>query len=164
MLRTHRRYLGYVVRHKLYVFRACRRLGVPWWLGALHDLSKFRPDEWGPYARHFYSIDHPGDAELARRRRAFDEAWLRHIHRNRHHPQHWILRTDEDGIALLKMPERYAREMVADWAGAGMAIHGHGWDRAGEECRRWWAANKDRSGYAMHPDTLALVERLLLTL
>ena len=51
--------------------------------------------------------------------------------------------------------------MVADGRGAGRAISGHGGDRAPEEWRAWWAANKDRSGYATHPRTRALVERLL---
>lgn len=155
----HYRYARYVARHKRFVFQASRRLDVPL-LGVLHDLSKLRPDEWRPYAESFYG-PWPYAERPAAVKRAFDVAWLAHIHRNRHHPAHWVLRNDTDGVALLKMPERYVREMVADWVGAGMAIKGHGWDRAGEATRGWWAANKDRSGYAMHPDTLALVERLL---
>lgn len=155
----HWRYLRYVWRHKVAVYRAARHLRVPW-LGLVHDLSKFHPDEWGPYAASFYGPwsykDRPPAVVLA-----FDRAWLAHIHRNRHHPAHWVLRNDTDGVTLLEMPERYVREMVADWLGAGMAIKGHGWDRAPAECRSWWEANKDRSGYAMHPATRALVERLL---
>lgn len=152
-LRAHWRYAVFLARHKWFVFRACRRLGVSW-LGVLHDLSKLRPDEWGPYADYFYG-GHDG------RRDAFDRAWLLHIHRNRHHPQFWVLRNDTDGVSLLEMPERYVREMVADWLGAGMAIKGHGWDRAPAECYAWWKENRDRSEYAMHLATRDLVEKLL---
>ena len=176
-IRMHWRYARYVWRHKVFVFRACRRLGVPW-LGVLHDLSKLRPDEWNPYVAHFYGGPHrpwthtsgyektyfprlawASSAEGVQE--AFDLAWLAHIHRNRHHPQYWVLRQDTDGVACLPMPERYIREMVADWLGAGMAIKGHGWDRAPAECRAWWAANKARSGYALHPATRRRVEQLL---
>jgi Family of unknown function (DUF5662) len=159
-LRAHLGYARYVARHKVCVFRAARHLGVPW-LGLVHDLSKLRPDEWGAYARWFYARPPEGGAAHAAAKGAFDRAWLAHIHRNKHHPQFWVLRQDEDGVVCLEVPENYVREMVADWMGAGMAVKGHGWDRAPEECRAWWAANKDRSGYAMHPRTRALVERLL---
>jgi hypothetical protein len=148
------------------------------WLGVLHDLSKLRPDELAPYAVWFYGgphrpwerfsgyekVYHHGAAwglSAEGRKAAFDRAWLAHLHRNRHHPQHWLLRQDTDGDVYLEMPEKYAREMVADWLGAGMAIKGHGWDRAPAECREWWAANRDRPGYGMHPRTRALVETLL---
>src|SRR4030095_1085487 len=97
MLGRHWAYLRYVARHKWFVFVAGCRLGIPW-LALLHDNSKLLPDEWFGYARHFYhpdgsprtwqaadgfSQDQPDDD-------AFDRAWLTHIRRNRHHPQHWV--------------------------------------------------------------------------
>lgn len=150
------KYLRYLARHKWFVFLACCKLGVPW-LGVLHDLSKFLPDEFVAYARYFYGRPPGGSPE----RDAFDRAWLLHIHRNRHHPQFWVLRNDTDGVTLLEMPQRYVREMVADWIGAGMAIRGHGWEQAPGRTREWWATNNGRSGYRMHKATLAQVERLL---
>lgn len=53
----------------------------------------------------------------------------------------------------LQMPEHFVREMVADWAGAGRAITGR-WEVAD-----WYAKNKGKM--LLHPQTLALVERLL---
>lgn len=53
----------------------------------------------------------------------------------------------------LEMPERYAREMVADWMGAGRAITGR-WEVA-----EWYA--KTRQHIILHPETRALVERLI---
>ncbi len=46
-------YFWYVVRHKWYVFLACRAEGL-YWRGLIHDWSKFRPSEFFPYTEHFY--------------------------------------------------------------------------------------------------------------
>lgn len=50
----------------------------------------------------------------------------------------------------LPMPERYAREMVADWMGAGRAITGE-W-----KTPKWYWEN--RHNMVLHPDTRAYVE------
>ena len=47
------KYLKAVLKHKWFVFIECRKLGIPW-LGVIHDLSKFLPSEFIPYARYFY--------------------------------------------------------------------------------------------------------------
>jgi hypothetical protein len=53
----------------------------------------------------------------------------------------------------LPMPEHYAREMVADWLGAGRAITGK-W-----EAKEWYQKNKN--AIILHPTTRAFVENLL---
>lgn len=53
----------------------------------------------------------------------------------------------------LPMPEIYVREMVADWMGAGRAIHGH-W-----EIQEWY--DKNRQMIVLHPQTRTLVESIL---
>lgn len=137
------KYLKYVLRHKWYVFIECCKLGIPI-RGILHDLSKFRPSEFIPYARYFYGkwmkeAEWHGDVrnyvpwkytEMGVKA-AFDKAWLLHQKRNPHHWQFWILKYDSDGIKILAMPDKYRKEMIADWIGAGLAITGkrdiHGW-------------------------------------
>ena len=47
------KYLSYVLRHRWFVFIECCKLGIPW-RGLVHDLSKFIPSEFIPYARYFY--------------------------------------------------------------------------------------------------------------
>ncbi len=147
-MRMHLRYLRYILRHKWYVFVDCCRLGIPW-LGIIHDLSKFLPDEWFPYARYFYGkYPHVWEIQPAEWRfvtrsqedveTVFDVAWLEHIHRNRHHPQHWVLREDSGALKLLDMPERYLYEMVADWDGAGRALGN------ADSVAEWYAKNRDR--------------------
>jgi len=175
-MRKHWRYAVYIYRHKLFVYRAGRTLGLWPWQLLRHDLSKLKPDEWVPYAENFYGGPHRPwsevngyekthyfDAAWARSREgvsaAFDAAWLRHQHRNPHHWQHWCLREDDGELKVVAMPDRYRREMVADWMGAGMAIKGHGLERALPETRAWWERNRDK--ILLHPDTRAWVERQL---
>lgn len=157
---SHLRYFWYVVRHKWYVWRGCRYLGVPIWQALIHDWSKFLPDEWFPYVAHFYgqqpasSGTTTGYTRDLKKEPPFELAWCLHQRRNPHHWQFWVLYTDREPSRwrTLPMPERYAREMVADWWGAGMAqgkLDVQGWyDRHREDC-------------LLHPDTRVLVEQLL---
>ena len=161
MIGRYRAYLGYVLRHKRYVFQAARELGIPL-RGLLHDLSKFRPSELLPYARYFYE---PDGSPLTRRDEtgyyqaarsgddAFDVAWMLHQHRNPHHWQYWVLPLDDGGLRALPMPQEYIREMVADWRGAGIA-QGHG-----DDVLPWYRAHKDQM--VLHPITRMMVEALI---
>jgi hypothetical protein len=125
-------------------------LGIPW-LGLIHDWSKFRPDEWFPYAFHFYGPDsHHGGGSHAPVRdetgyykptdtgdSVFDFAWLLHQKRNKHHWQWWVLPEDNGGLKTITMPIKYMKEMVADWRGAGRA-------QGKPDTLAWYAKNKDK--------------------
>lgn len=131
--------LKYLSRHKWFVFRAGLWTKAPLLSLIIHDWSKLLPSEWFPYAEHFFSnkeegayFHQPGDPQKIR----FDTAWLKHLHRNPHHWQHWILQNDEDGLKILDMPDKYIREMVADWLGAGRVQTGK-WG-----VREWYAKNR----------------------
>ena len=168
-MKKHWQYLRYVLRHKWYVFQYGWQLGIPW-LALLHDNSKFLPAEWFPYAEYFYGGPHQPWSEisgyekynyfeLARKRskegvkEAFDLAWLHHQKRNKHHWQWWVLQNDEDGVLALPMPDRYRREMLADWRGAGRAITGV------ENALGWYGDNKDKM--VLHPETRRWIEEQL---
>lgn len=168
-LRTHARYLRYVLLHKWWVLRWGLRLKVPLGQLLVHDMSKFSRAEWGPYARWFYTrapdgrewyvvykeamSGHPGCVSephwTARHLKAdFDEAWKHHWEENLHHAECWA-----NGLnSPIKMPEVHAREMVADWCGAGYA-------KGKRDIRAWY--EKARDGMRLHPDTRVLVESLL---
>lgn len=47
----------------------------------------------------------------------FNYAWLRHIHMNPHHWQHWVLINDDptEGEKIMDMPYVYVVEMICDW-------------------------------------------------
>lgn len=162
-------YLRYVLRHKRFVFEEGRRLGVPLWNLVWHDWTKFLPSEWTPYVDYFYRkyrYASWGDVPFAcpnrlalregvktERDAAFDRAWNLHQKRNRHHWQAHILHRDDGTVEALPMPDVDMREMVADWAGAGRAIHGK------REVAAWYGKNKGKM--VLHPATRARVELLL---
>lgn len=157
----HWQYFKYVLIHKWYVFVWCCHYRIPL-AGIVHDWSKFRLSEWGPYADFFYGgpwpEHHYGDWRYllgdkftqAWAQRRFDVAWNHHQKRNPHHYQYWILHEDSGAVACLPMPDRYRREMLADWRGAGMAINGK------DDTRNWYL--KNRTNMLMHPDTRHWVE------
>lgn len=150
-MKAHWKYLKYVLKHKLFVYQEGRLLGVGRWQLLRHDLSKFLPSEWWPYVAYFYG---PTPIDAHARQNAFDAAWLKHIHRNPHHHQYYVLREDSGVIKALEMPDEYLREMVADWAGAGRAIHGKC------EVAEWYTRNADKM--ILHDTTRQRVERMIL--
>lgn len=151
-LLPHLRYLRYVLVHKWFVFRACLWLGVPLWQALIHDWTKFTPAEWGAYVRRFGAgrgSQWTSDADPAE----FHMAWKHHWTHNPHHWEYWLPEPVCDTlVAPLPMPERYVREMVADWYGAGMA-------QGKPDIRGWYETHKDKR--LLHPQTTARVEALL---
>jgi hypothetical protein len=150
-------YGRYLARHKWFVFVAGLKTKAPLWRLIIHDWSKLGRLEWCAYRDFFYGFEiNPVMTVLIKeRRRVFDVAWLHHIHLNKHHwNHHCIVDGDErETLKVLKMPEKYVREMVADWAGAGRAITGK-W-----EVKEWYETKKEQ--ILLHPDTRVLVEKLL---
>ena len=149
------KYLRYLLRHRFWVLWYCIGAGIVW-RGLTHDLSKFRPSEFIPYARHqfnrtktgYYKPTDTGDA-------AFDFAWLLHQKRNRHHWQWWILPEDEGGVKVLKMPYRDIEEMLCDWKGAARAqgVKNH------RDVGPWYETNKRKM--QLNAGTRLVVEALI---
>lgn len=101
---TYLKYLWYVLKHKWYVFLECAKEGIIW-RGITHDLSKFKIDEFVPYAEYFYGNGN---------KKPFEMAWNRHKRRNSHHPEHWVIEK-EGYLAARKMPKKDRLEMLCDW-------------------------------------------------
>ena len=166
-------YLAYVVRHKWYVSVECFKAGILW-RGLMHDMSKFRPSEFFPYARYFYNRD--GTRRDRRDKsgyykptdsgdQAFDHAWFLHQKRNQHHWQWWIFPDDGPGyspwkpgedtvykLKILPMSAAARKEMQCDWVGAGKAQGSLG-------VKDWYAKNRDK--IILHPDTRKAVDQWL---
>lgn len=158
-------YLKQVLRHKWFTFLECRKLEIPL-LGLVHDWTKFLLSEFVPYARHFYG-NYPDRHENAwvsayytgptkqSVKCQFDEAWLHHQKRNKHHWQYWVLIEDDSGIMGRKglpMPDRYRCEMLADWRGAGRAY-------GNPDTKAWYLKHRDRM--LLHSETRAWLEWML---
>lgn len=107
-------YFKYVMEHKKNVFIECWKEGL--YLHAFtHDLSKFSPKEFIPYANWFYDDlgvkhkDFTGDYDQLTHdylEEEFKKAWEHHYKNNKHHWNYWI---GQD------MPEAYIRQMICDW-------------------------------------------------
>lgn len=155
----HLRYLWYVLKHKAYVLWAGLVLGVPLWQLLIHDLSKFSRTEWSPYVNRFFGPNayRPAAGSTGYRHKpgddpAFDAAWEHHWRNNPHHWNYWNDAMWGDA-APLRMPERYAREMVSDWYGAGMA-------QGKPDIAAWYESSK--AHIILHPYTRAQIEALLV--
>lgn len=144
-------YLAYLERHRKFVLEAAIVLGVPE-RGLSHDLSKYEPDEFGPYAEYFYGGYERGSVPPDVQE-GFDYAWLLHQKRNDHHWQYWVLHEDDGATKVLPMSDGARREMLADWRGAGMAITGQ------DNTAEWY--RKTKPNRLLHPETLAWVEQEL---
>jgi len=146
-MRRHWQYFRYVIRHKWFVFVAGLSLRVPLLQLVFHDWHKFMLREWFPYARAFYAPDGSKQYALGD---DFTVAWNHHQKQGKHHWQYWLITWDHGGTEAIAMPDRYRREMLADWVGAGRAITGKNntWE--------WYDANKDK--IILHPDTREWVE------
>lgn len=142
-------------QHKKYVLEAGLLVGgIPEEQLFNHDASKFTEAEYPHYARQFHGDK--GDPH------GFAMAWLHHIHHNPHHWQHWVF---PDGYApagsrseggVMPMPERYLREMVADWLGASLA-YTDSWDMS-----PW--LNRHLAEMKLHSETRTMLMEVLISL
>lgn len=82
-----------------------------WQIILKHDASKSDSEEYDAYDNYFY-----GNKSFENTQN-FNLAWLRHIHVNPHHWQHWVLINDDpkQGTICLDMPYNYIIEMICDW-------------------------------------------------
>ena len=159
------RYLRYVLVHKWFVMIECFKRGL-FWRGLVHDLSKLRPSELFPYARHFYG----GEPQVRDRTGyykptdtgdpAFDAAWFWHQKRNDHHwqwwtmpdepPRHWSRTAPGQAPSKVFPMSAAARaEMLCDWKGAGRA-------QGTPDVGAWYRVNVGKM--LLHPETSRWIE------
>jgi hypothetical protein len=154
-MRATARYLWLTVKHKAFVaYAGLRWAGASPWLLLIHDWSKFTLSEAPHYGRQFFGDK--GDPE------GFAAAWLHHQNHNPHHWEYWIPRTGHNrgpsgDNAPLPMPERYVREMVADWLGASRAYAGS-YPPSLQEWP-WFQGNAHK--VRLHPETRRLLIAVL---
>lgn len=126
-------YFKYVMEHKKNVFIECMNMA-KLYRGEVkinliihaftHDMSKFLPCEFIPYAKWFYDKDYGVQSEknwgyermndgrscLSRAylkyKHDFSHAWYHHYMHNKHHWDYWV------GI---DMPYKYLIQMICDW-------------------------------------------------
>jgi len=131
------KYFFYIIEHKWYVLIECWKVGL-YWHGITHDLSKFLPSEFIPYARYFYGGKN--------NKEEFEKAWLKHKNRNPHHWNYWLL----DGRPI-KMPYKYIKQMICDWRAMSRKF--------GDTPREFYQNNKNKM--ILHIATKKMIENEL---
>jgi len=148
------KYIKLTLKHKYFVFRAGLKFRVPIFNLIIHDWSKFTPSEAPHYGRQFFG-DKNDDLGFAR-------AWNHHQNYNPHHWEYWVMVNGHERGGFnagdpIPMPEKYVREMVADWFGAARAYEGR-WPVNLEEWD-WFQFNFHKIN--VHKSTRFFIRRLL---
>ena len=160
-------YNQYLSQHKTYVRMAFDwiRYTVPELLKGIdetymlnrlseHDSSKNMSDEYPAYDAYFY-----GGNRSAKVVHEFELAFLKHLHRNPHHWQYWVLMDDgksEHTEKVFAMPYEDVLEMICDW-------WSFSWSNGNLFLiLTWYDEHKD--GMTLHPKTRKAVEDILDTL
>ena len=152
-------HLKTVHRHRALVRKYCFRLGL-YRQGLLHDLSKYSPTEFWAGVKYFQGDHSPNEAE--RLEKGYSAAWLHHKGCNKHHLEYWIdySPTGDHALTGCRMPEKYVVEMFCDRIAASKTYRGERYTQSDP----WDYYARSRDHYLLHPDSRALLERLLLLL
>jgi hypothetical protein len=157
-LKNYYKHLKTILRHKYYVFLACKDCGITW-RGIKHDLSKFSPYEFLGVAKHY--IEGKTPLAVIKEKYGYSKEWLHHKGRNTHHWAYWIyLDTCENPVTAIKMPYYDVIEMICDWIGASKAYNKGKWTN--DSNWEWYKKNKDEM--ILHDDTRKMVEDVLLSI
>jgi len=148
-----------ITAHKLLVMKYCFRAGL-YRQGLLHDLSKYSPVEFRAGVKYFQGDRSPNEAE--RLDKGYSAAWLHHKGRNKHHLEYWIDYAPEQGFRMggMEMPVKYVAEMFCDRVAACRIYQKEKYTDASPW--EYYARSRDR--VIIHPNTKALLEKLLLML
>ena len=148
-----------ITEHKIMVMKNCFRVGLIK-QGLLHDLSKYSWEEFKTGVKYYQGNRSPNAAE--KEAVGYSAAWLHHKGRNKHHFEYWIdfAPDKERGLIGDKMPLRYLVEMVMDRIAASKVYKGKDYTDASP----WEYYSRSRDYVVMHPETKAMLEKLLLML
>jgi len=136
-------YLIYLLEHKKNVFIECWKEGL--YIHAfLHDLSKFLPSEFIPYAKFFMAKNRAKEYKKSDEDNSdFQKGWLKHQKRNKHHWNYWVSITRKNEIIPIPMPLKYVKQMICDWKGMSRKFGGS-WQEYYE---------KNKEDFILHPIT-----------
>ena len=148
-----------ITAHKLRVMKYCFRAGL-YRQGLLHDMSKYSPVEFLAGVKYYQGDRSPNEAE--RLDKGYSAAWLHHKGRNKHHLEYWIDYAPELDFKMggMEMPARYVAEMFCDRVAACQIYQKEKYTDASPW--EYYVKGKDRN--IIHPNTQALLEKLLLML
>ena len=138
------------------VMKECFQVGL-YKQGLLHDLSKYSWNEFKVGCKYYQGDRSPNNAE--REATGCSLAWLHHKGRNKHHYEYWIDYGDNKDKTMtgMKMPVRYVVEMFLDRIAASKIYKGA--EYRDTDPLAYFQGGQGQ--YLMHPETEALLEKLL---
>jgi hypothetical protein len=152
-------HLKTITHHRRLVMRYCFKVGL-YRQGLTHDLSKYEPVEFLAGARYWQGFQSPNNQE--RKVRGYSAAWLHHKGRNKHHLEYWIDYAfgEPSGLTGMEMPVRYVVEMFCDRVAASKTYLK---DKYADSAPFNYY-DRSRDAYVMHPNTRALLVKMLTML
>ena len=162
------KYLIYLIKHKYYVFIECFKMGL--FIHAFtHDLSKFLPDEFFPYAAWVYGkygkqyydkwanyeYGYDETIDISREvKKKFEKAWEKHYIRNKHHPENYDWKHNfEYTDFVLNMPVKYLKQMACDLKAMSRQFK--------NDPIEWFLKNKEKFEKQLTVASLRYLEELL---
>ncbi len=147
-----------ITKHRHKVIANCARAGILW-QGLMHDLSKYSFAEFVPGAKFFQGTRSPNERE--REIYGCSRAWMHHKGRNRHHYEYWNdYNPKTKQIENVEMPVKYVIEMFCDRVAASKIYNGKSY----RDSDPFEYFGRIRGKHRMHPNTEALLEKLLIML
>lgn len=147
-----------ITKHRHRVMVHCFKAGIPI-QGLLHDLSKYSPAEFIPGAKYYLGSRSPNEGERAEK--GYSSAWLHHKGRNRHHYEYWMdYNPKTKRMEPVEMPMKYFKEMFCDRVAASKIYQGKNYTTA----HPLQYFENARQRIIIHPNTAALLEKLLIML
>ena len=148
-----------ITKHRHKVMKYCFKIGL-YKQGLLHDLSKYSYIELKTGFHYYQGFRSPIDAE--KEEKGYSLGWLHHKGRNKHHFEYWIDygMPPADGMIGMKMPTRYVVEMFVDRIAASRNYMKEDYTDASALAYYRRGCHK----YIIHPETAALLEKLLVML
>ncbi|NQU12663.1 MAG: hypothetical protein HQ561_00880 [Desulfobacteraceae bacterium] len=118
--------------------------------GILHDLSIFRSSEFFSYARFFHAKNRTSNYRQSDEIDSdFQKGRCHHKKRNKHHWNYWVSVTRKNKIQPIPMPEKYVKQMIADWRGISRKFGG--------TAREYYEKNRDFM--ILQRETIGVIER-----
>ena len=140
-------YAGYVLKHKSNIIEPMTQMNLPYSQALAHDLSKFRPKEFGPYRDWFFGPK--GRTALEPSPEVFSKwrsAVRQHYKGNAHH---WKkLGKDPNTVPL-----NTRMETVADWYAVGKTLRG---SRGYPTFKNWYTKRRDK--LPIDPTTKTIID------
>ena len=138
-----------ICTHKSWVSYYGNIAGLSWWQTFKHDLSKFSYIEFSESVKYYTGDKSPIDnckADIG-----YSLAWQHHKGRNPHHYEYWMDNFDQ-GTTAIRMPYKYAVEMLCDSLAAGQTYASNTNTTFSYTAELKYFINKFDNGCAMHPD------------